>query len=434
MKTFAQALVLVAVGLAVWWSAGGTSGMKRDVERAVVRLTGGPEYVTLTHGIAAGESGRAVVTGAGLRWEATDVGDKTKTQVTDAGAVVHGELRLFNQERYPILISAPTKQIRAFAGGLECVIEDISTSGWGGPDPQPDPPLGTELTFAAYIGILGHMGAMAHEFHYFATDAPTPWNIVLEYAVWALGQELWREESTIFGSGRHGKPVYAKERHMTDEWQAVPDCATWATLGGLSAHLPPGDEYSVPVTSIGLTFIQHKGEGPPDFPETKYAEATVNWSLYPVNFSGRSRTIGIYDFIGDGNAVYLETNTGGVQDRSHAVGHARPYIVDFSRFFLRNRVGALAGDDSIRINGPFQATPLYGPSTTWAANPDGTGTPAYGDKAYPTPAQLRAVGTIVGSGGLITGLDLDDPDYDRNLVTSNVLSFLLTPESLRIAT
>ena len=58
---------------------------------------------------------------------------------------------------------------------------------------------------------------------------------------------------------------------------------------------------------------------------------------------------------------------------------------------------------------------------------------ASGDTVYPTPAQLRAVGTWVQAEGLITGLDYAE-GYDANeLVTSATLAFSITAASAKEA-
>jgi len=54
----------------------------------------------------------------------------TKTQVTDGTAHITGTIGVYNQDDYPLLISAPTKSISVSAGSLGLKIEDISTSGW----------------------------------------------------------------------------------------------------------------------------------------------------------------------------------------------------------------------------------------------------------------------------------------------------------------
>ncbi|NMC35291.1 MAG: hypothetical protein GYA36_22960 [Veillonellaceae bacterium] len=56
-----------------------------------------------------------------------------------------------------------------------------------------------------------------------------------------------------------------------------------------------------------------------------------------------------------------------------------------------------------------------------------------GDKVYPTPAQLRAVGVWAQAEGLIAGLDYAEGYDAHELVTSATLSFGVTPESAREA-
>jgi hypothetical protein len=61
----------------------------------------------------------------------------TKTQVTDGTSQVTGTIGVYNQEKYPIMVSAPTKDVSVEAGAIRCGIMDISTERWAGLDPAP---------------------------------------------------------------------------------------------------------------------------------------------------------------------------------------------------------------------------------------------------------------------------------------------------------
>ena len=54
-----------------------------------------------------------------------------------------------------------------------------------------------------------------------------------------------------------------------------------------------------------------------------------------------------------------------------------------------------------------------------------------GDKVYPTPAQLRAVGVWVQAEGLVTGLDYNEGYDAHELVTSSTIALSITAESAK---
>ena len=65
--------------------------------------------------------------------------------------------------------SGPTKMFSFASGLFGFYIEDISTSGWPGPDPQPDPPDGTVLTYVYYTS-RSYYEAGGHVFVYMADE------------------------------------------------------------------------------------------------------------------------------------------------------------------------------------------------------------------------------------------------------------------------
>jgi hypothetical protein len=114
-----------------------------------------------------------------------------KTQTTDGGATVAGVLSVLSQTEYPILISGPTKMFSFASGIFGFYIEDISTSGWPGPDPQPDPPDGTVLTYVYYTS-MSYYEAGGHVFVYMTDEDD---DIVLPFSLSVTGRELWRSDS-----------------------------------------------------------------------------------------------------------------------------------------------------------------------------------------------------------------------------------------------
>jgi len=296
---------------------------------------------------------------------------KTKTQVTSAASFVSGIIGVYNQEQYPILISAPTQSISLSTGGINCCIEDISTSGWSGPDPQPAPPGNCELTFAVYIevgGIAAPGYIIKHEFVYFCADTAKPWDIERKYSIATTGTErLWREEETSYSAGRHGKPVYSAEVAESDEWLNT-DTQPWSwavTFGDLSSsgtqtwYSGPGawGPGLGPITGLQALFTHHKGTS-----GYKYGGITIDWAGVPVDLSGRKYVDGAMDFVGAGNAVNAVANNGFAGTISHGIGMVRPYLPDFTDFAVRDRNATILED--LLIDGGFVADPRY----PWTAN------------------------------------------------------------------
>ena len=305
----------------------------------------------------------------------------TKTQVVDGGSTgqVSGTVAVWNQADYPILISAPTKKVYAYCGVIGFIIEDISTSGWSGPDPQPNPPPGTELTFAIYIeGIPNSMAGqqpMAHEFVYISGLGDD--DISRAFSVRVGARRIWRTETTSFGQGRDGKPVFANDVAESDEfiqdgqpwsWEATFGALSWSGTqtwdAGLGEYIPS----LTAIVSLILNFQQHKGQG-----WLKYASLEdLKWSAANLNFSGMSKTYGAAP-PGVGGKVTgglgsLELTYNDTLDRTSAWVHGLPKIVDFSAFSIRDRDGDLLND--LRVSGPWQAS-LEVPATLtdWSITP-----------------------------------------------------------------
>lgn len=304
----------------------------------------------------------------------------TKTQVVDGGATVGGQLALRNQDDFnPIPVSAPTKSLSFVAGSIALVIEDISTTGWSGPDPQPGVPDPQGLQFAVYISDTAVLPSIVdHEFVDFAASDPTPWEIVRAFSIAITGRRIWCTESHSPSGGRSNSPVFSKELTYTDEWINENPVSVSVSFGSLSySATQTWDGYQwVPagmsaISSIGMQFYQHKGKN-----WTKYMEVSgLEWDGGDVNFSryeymsvtGQKPPSGT-----SGN--YLDGLLGGINHYSkslsnwnHQVGHGLPLIVDFSDFYVRDRDGAT--EDAPRVSGGFRATNHVPSSLSWSTDP-----------------------------------------------------------------
>lgn len=287
-----------------------------------------------------------------------------KTQTTDAGATVSGVLSVLSQTEYPILISGPTKMFSCASGLFGFYIEDISTSGWPGPDPAPEPPEGTVLTYVYYTS-MSYYEAGGHVFVYMTDEDDD--DIVLPFSLSVTGRELWRSDAYTPSAGRYGAPVYAKERSITDSWQTELPLSWSMTFGDISTSgtytgdpqwmLPPQ-----PISSIGIGMNFHKGG-----PDIMYAQVSgLSWGGGSVDFS--RYVYGTYN-----SGLYLDGKAGGFDvyynstgQTTHAVTMAEPKIVDFSEVHVRDRNAA---DVNPRLSGGFRATNHYPATLGWSTDP-----------------------------------------------------------------
>lgn len=287
--------------------------------------------------------------------------DMPKTDVYDGIGHVSGFIRVTNQHASAILVSAPTKRVSVNAGGIECVIEDISTAEWP-PEYPPGPVEGEfELIFAVYIERMDVV--KAHEFVYFKLGDPTPWDISRDYQISVTGQRLRRTETTTYGAGRDAKPVYAKEVHEADAWAETSPVSWDVSFGGLSdSGTGPDPDMPAPINQVTFSVNQHKGNA-----GVEYARISLAWNTVDVSFAQHWKDHGSWKFEGVGNEVYAEvTNTGAI-DQQKAFTHLRPKIVDFSQFVVLDRLGAQV--DDLRVDGPLQASPYVPSSLGWSTDP-----------------------------------------------------------------
>ena len=307
------------------------------------------------------------------------MGSLTKTQVTDAGATIMGRLCVYEQTNYPILISAPTKSVWAITGGIRVAIEDISTSGWLGPDPQPDPPGGTLLTFAIYIYCEGEGDNpyRAHEFVYVSNADDD--DIERDFSIGVTGRRLWRQESLSTNYGRTQTPAHSGDRALADSWVTVNPASWIVSLGALSWSGTQTwneglGEWTPSVSAIQtliVRFDQHKGSAGPGY--LKYAAATgLKWSAANLDFSGMSKQYGDPPPDGIGGLVTggvgsLELTYNDTAQRTSTWLHGLPLIPDFTRLAIRRREGSLLS--GARLNGPWQASLEVPDSLNWSAEP-----------------------------------------------------------------
>jgi len=342
-----------------------------------------------------------------------------KTQVYDSAQTVSGGLAVRNQTW--LGIRAPTNMWEIAAGGFYLRIVDVTENGWSGPDPQPAPPAGTAFTFAAVVKDAALEMYEAHEFYYLPVGGP--YDIELPYSITVTGQRLTRTESTTYGAGRDGKPVYAKEVTETDAWENIRPMSWDLTFGNLSSSGtqtgsdPMWEPDIAPVTGISITIAQANGAT-----GVSYADVTVVWSACDLDFSGMGKTVSPLRATGSGPMISIGAVSDFTMPTSQVVGHQvgifRPYLPDFSEFAVVDRGGELI--DTLRIEGGFKVDKRH----AW--------TLPYGDPGttiYPTVAEIRAIGQYSTPPG-VTGLDYEDTDYEHQLWTPP-LSFAINAASAR---
>jgi len=418
-------IVLLVIGAGTWQRTDGADHLRRWLIYGPEEDAGATETLVIRR-----NGDRLVAEFDGETWE---VGRLAKTQVYDGVAEVSGTLSMLNQDEQ-FYISAPTALVELQAGSVRLWIEDVST-GYTGPDPQPDPPAGTEATFVVgleigYGGITD--GIEDHYFVYFQGGGP--WNIEVPYSISTSGRRLTREETTTPGAGRQDAPCYASEVKYADTWAALPNPLSYdVTFGSMhysgtqtwDATYEEWDPQVTAISAVEFAVEQHKGNA-----GIKYAALELEWDGVCTDLSRFFRDLGAWRWEGvaDGVEVLMDETVGALND-SHTATVQPPYILDFEDFGVWDRDGALA--ENLCIDGPLQASNHCAASLGWSTTPDGqtTGSASPGDKVYPTVKQLRDLGSYIDP-PTVTGLDYRDPDDSYRLLTSNVLSFGLTEESV----
>lgn len=361
----------------------------------------------------------------------------TKTQVVDGVGHITGTLAVRSQCDYPILISAPTRHLLIGAGSIQLNIEDISTAGWSGPDPQPNPPEGTELTFAVSIYSWRGVGLdiVAHEFVYMTGLDDD--DIVRAFDISISGNRIWRTESTSPGPGRESSPVFAREVSESDLWVPENPISIAVTFGSLSysetqtwngaSWDPP---YFSTISALIWACTMHKGAS-----WIEYAEATgLTWDGGTLNFSGMSKTYGEAPpglggkVTGGSGSLELTYNSTGTVTSTWL--HGLPLMPDFSFFSIRNRQGVLLPDLGI-LGPPFKADLRY-PWTLTDTLPVVKDTPIVaGTPIILSVQQVRSIGQFVEVANLVTvdggPPDYDEPGYAYGLIDVPQMSFSIWP-------
>ncbi len=299
----------------------------------------------------------------------------TETAVRDGVGSITGDLKMLAQNQGDN-ISLPTSRVQVEAGDIQLLIEDITTTGWSGPNPQPE--VGHTYTVAVFIasGHLTHAGVEDHEFIYFDLPGnmggfpPTaiPWNVVRDFNFSISGRQLLRTETTTPGTGRDASPVYAAEVDEVDVWTGLIPVGYTVSFGDLSwsgTNPNPGMAPPIAISSVGFQVIQHKG-----LIGVQYADLVLDWAGVDCDFSRYVKDLGDWHFEGvsDGIEVWMDKNNAGLND-SHTATVYRPYIYDFGEYYLPDMDGNDTAGDGLRVDGPFQASNHYSASLDWSTTP-----------------------------------------------------------------
>lgn len=362
----------------------------------------------------------------------------TKTQVTDAQQNPTGILRLVNQRTDFGGIDLNTYRTEVVLGGVTCYILDRThdyIDGWTPAPGHRTPPVGWNpyMNVGDVVIEYGYegQGLGGYNYDYFLA-AEQPLTIEKAYSVSVTGAQLWREETLTAGAGRENAPVFSADRSITDTWVLISP-ATWSVeFGDLSdggvQTWDGGMGMWMPVVSQILywTFQVWQACGNED---TEYANATLEWAGVPVDFSGMYKAASFFTVRGAANELTLtvDTTTNSiVAPVTQSWVFARPHIIDFSRFSVRDRDGTLLGD--LGINGPFRADTVRYPWTATDCLPKVESTPIVaGTPIILSVNQIRSLGTWIQSAGLVSvdggAPSYDSPDYGYDMVSSYVLEF-----------
>jgi hypothetical protein len=305
----------------------------------------------------------------------------TKTQVYEGAGVVSGTLRVAHQDK-AFFISCATPYAMVDVGGWKFCIEDITTSGWAGSmsanagqDPQPSAPDGTAATFAIWaesnVGPPGYY-ATWHEFEYFAVGGE-PWSMERDFSISVSGRRLNRTGATTAGTGRVGKPVYAREVSYTDAWEDLDQPWDYAvsysgwSMSGTQTADPFAPELYIPgllaIDSVYVSMESHKGLAGYDF-----VDVELNWDDAPLELGGRAYQDGIFRVRGEGSHILQDlTVDSGLFNKGHQVILGKPLIYDFTKFRIPNRSDE--DDAGLRISGGFKATNHYPSTLGWSTTP-----------------------------------------------------------------
>lgn len=296
----------------------------------------------------------------------------TKTQVTDGVSRVSGTITLSNLNQ-PMHDETPVQLCAVHAGSAFCYITDITAVGWGGADPQPDPPEGTMASFCVRLYNPTPGAGPIHDEHYFVY-VPTagPYGFSVDYNVAISYQRLWRDRTDAPTHGRDNSPVYASDTTMTDSLVLEYPASIDATFGSLTwtetqTEWAP-DVWEPPLEALsGVTLNYSMMSCTAGY---EFARITVNWNGVAANFSGRSKLVtgDTRRLVGSGSAVYLESLLDDDTDPGelYQVTYGLPQVVD-----LQPHVWDRAGVDvdDVRLSLGIIASPLIPETLTWSTTP-----------------------------------------------------------------
>jgi hypothetical protein len=270
-----------------------------------------------------------------------------------------------------VYAEAPTKEVHIGAAAISLILMDITAADWDtlGPDatpldPYPSPPVNNRMVFMYSLFGSEEGDPIQRQYIYFNDDTPTPWDIELPFSVTVGAQRLNRTETTSYGSGRDGKPVYAKEVSEADAWEDVANPWPFSvTFGNLSASGTQwyAEESWQPafglLNTVALYVNQFTG-----VTGYTYVDVELAWSAVDLDFSGMGYSSSPLRFTGSGNTISMDLLAGFAGTALHTITANRPYLKDFSNFAVVDRDGELLSN--LLINGGFKADPRF----PWTAN------------------------------------------------------------------
>jgi len=299
------------------------------------------------------------------------MGDQTATQVYNDIGSVSGTVTISNQDQRTAGAEnhAYTQSVQVTFRGASVYIQDITIPYFvEGSYPDASPPVGADQWNSLIFrrSALGRpLIAPVYDYVYFYGAGP--WTLSTNYTITVRDGRLWRTETLNYGTGRDGKPVYADDRDLADEWLGIATRTYDVTFGPLNQA---GTGGSALTNAVTITQIQLEADAS-SYP-CEYANVTASWDEVAVNFSGMSKT---YDNVwrarGSGGQLVFEALDGfDVQSPYYnsAWVHGAPRIIDWADFGVWERDGNLLGD--LRVDGPFQSSYEHAASMEdWSTTP-----------------------------------------------------------------
>ena len=296
-------------------------------------------------------------------------------------------MSLYLQTRDGYGIDAASEAIYLYFAGTLLKIEQVATE--TGPvitcPNHPANPAEYNVVFHYYIQTPGVSGGVVAEatveegfFDQVLGDLDgNLHSISLPFSCSVGHYRLWRAETLNKGSGRDGTPVFASDRDIAESWQDDPPGNYAFTLGGLSysgtQYWDAGfglwvPEFTSPlVDPIIFGFQQWAGANAGIY--MAFENVTLNGEALPFAryYYGTAMPTGpVYiDGVDGGWNLYANGNCG--NPWIHEIEYVMGLEVDFSRFSVRDRDGALLG--LALISGGFTANNYYPETLNWSTSP-----------------------------------------------------------------